>query len=504
MKNLKTKHLLIAIAIIIATSSCSKDFLETKNEGSITEVDYYKTEAQGYSALVAAYSAMRKNSGGFENNITMLNAASDDHNAGGAGPSDGLGIHRMADFSINSVTIPDSFFKVPFEGIYNANLVLEKVPAIAMDATKKQRFLAEAKALRAYYYFNLVSMFGNVPLLLKTYTTADISNIIQSPSAEVYAQIEKDLTEAIPVLPLNLAPEELGRFTKGAATALLGKAYLYDKKYPQAVTQLALVNGTPGSTSAFGYKLLDKFSDLWKVNNKFNTESILEIYHTNQSNAKWSNWGGPEALGNVVNVMVGPRGYSNIKGEDIPNGWSFNPVLPELYNLLKQDPKDVRFTATILDLNELVANGKIKPFTEGDGNTGYFLNKFIPRRADVSPSGQQELNYQQDTYAIRLADTYLMEAEALGGTGARAQALFDAVRKRAGLLPNVTVSIDAIINERRLELAGEGFRWLDLVRTGKAATALAKKGFTTGKNEVLPIPQLELKGTKLIQNPNYQ
>jgi hypothetical protein len=136
-------------------------------------------------------------------------------------------------------------------------------------------------------------------------------------------------------------------------------------------------------------------------------------------------------------------------------------------------------------------------------DTGYFLNKFLPRTSDISTGpGDQVLNYKQDTYVIRLADTYLMEAEALGGTGARAQALLDAVRTRAGL-PSVPVSIANIKAERRLELAGEGHRFFDLVRWGDAVSKLGSRGFTVGKNEIFPIPYRELQGTKLVQNPGY-
>jgi hypothetical protein len=122
---------------------------------------------------------------------------------------------------------------------------------------------------------------------------------------------------------------------------------------------------------------------------------------------------------------------------------------------------------------------------------------------DISTlGGTQDLNYQQDSYIIRLADTYLMEAEALGGTGARAQALLDAVRDRVGL-SSVPVSLAAIKTERRLELAGEGHRFFDLVRWGDAASVLAPDGFVAGKHEIFPIPAKELRGTKLVQNPNY-
>ena len=142
-------------------------------------------------------------------------------------------------------------------------------------------------------------------------------------------------------------------------------------------------------------------------------------------------------------------------------------------------------------------------YIEGYQNTGYFLKKFIPKTSDITTAGgSQELNYQQDDYVIRLADTYLLEAEALGGTGTRAQALLDAVRARVGL-SSVPVSMAAIKNERRLELAGEGHRFFDLVRWGDAATKLASRGFVTGKNEIFPIPSSELQGTQLVQNPNY-
>src|SRR5205085_6454054 len=163
---------------------------------------------------------------------------------------------------------------------------------------------------------------------------------------------------------------------------------------------------------------------------------------------------------------------------------------------------DPRFASTVLDMNTLKATGDAD-YLAGYMNTGYFIMKFIPMRTDIrTGGGAVELNFQQNDYIIRLADTYLLEAEALGGSGARAQALLDAVRARVGL-PSVPVSMDAIKSERRLELAGEGHRFFDLVRWGDAPAKLGSRGFKAGKNEVLPIPSRELIGTKLVQNPNY-
>ncbi|MBV2225133.1 MAG: RagB/SusD family nutrient uptake outer membrane protein [Cloacibacterium sp.] len=498
---LNIKNLIILATATASFAACSEDFLTVPAEGKALTSNYYKNEAEAFSGLVATYDIMKKNSGGFENMIAMLNAGSDDHFAGGGGDSDGRGIQSFSNYSQDGYTIPQSFWNDHFQGVFRANILLQKVPSTTMDANVKKRFVAEAKALRALYYFNLVRMFKNVPLFTEPVVPAEIYNVTQAKPEEVYAQIEKDLTEAITDLPATISATENGRVTKGAAKALLGKVYLYEGKNSLAAAQLAEVNGTPGGTSQFGYKLLTDFKDLWVVNNKFNSESIWEAVHTNQGNSYWGIWGSGKDEGNSLNVMVGPRNYvrKDNSAPDLPSGWSFSVFTQEFYDFMKNDP---RLDATVLDLKTLKAEGKAD-YAPGYKDTGYFLNKFTPRMADVTTGlGDAVLNYQQDTYIIRLADTYLMEAEALGGTGARAQALLTAVRARVGL-PPVAVSMAAIKAERRRELAGEGHRFFDLVRWGDAATALASRGFKAGKNEIFPIPYAELINTKLVQNPGY-
>ena len=490
----------MALAVL---GSCSEDFVTIDPQGKFDTNTYFSNEQQCYAALIGVYDPMRKNTGGFENMVAMLNAGSDDFYAGGGSSTDGTGIQNFSTHSLTSITIPGSYWNDHYQGISRANILLSKLPAASMNDAVRNRFAAEAKTLRALYYFNLVRMFKNIALVLEPLSTETIYTPEQVAPEAIYAQIEKDLTEAIAVLPNTVIKDtEAGRFNKGAAQALLGKVYLFEGKKTEAAAVLAEVNGTPGETNQYGNKLLDNFSDLWITSNKFNAESLIEVSHSSAGNSDWTFWGSGRDEGNSLNIMVGPRGYSRPTGSDAPNlpsGWAFNVATQKLYDAMQGDP---RKDATILDLKALKAAGKAN-YIPAYQDTGYFLNKYLPRQSDVSTGGgNSELNYKQNSYVIRLADTYLMEAEALG-SGARAQALLDAVRKRAGL-PSVPVTLAAIKHERRMELAGEGHRFFDLVRWGDAAAALSDRGFDAGTDEIFPIPYTELNGTKLKQNPNYQ
>jgi hypothetical protein len=502
MKTIKLKYIYAAVAMAVL-GSCSEDFVTIDPEGKFDTSTYFSNEQQCYAALIGVYDPLRKNTGGFENLVAMLNAGSDDFYAGGGSSTDGTGIQNFSTHSLSSITIPGSYWNDHYQGISRANILLSKLPAASMNDAVRNRFEAEAKTLRAFYYFNLVRMFKNIALVLEPLTTETIYTPEQVAPEVIYAQIEKDLTEAIAVLPNTVIKDtEAGRFNKGAAQALLGKVYLFEGKKPQAAAVLAEVNGTPGAVNQYGNKLLDNFSDLWVTSNKFNEESLIEVSHSSAGNSDWTFWGSGRDEGNSLNIMVGPRGYSRPKDSDAPNlpaGWAFNVATQKLYDAMQGDP---RLAATILDLKALKAAGKAD-YIPAYQDTGYFLNKYLPRQSDVSTGGgNSELNYKQNSYVIRLADTYLMEAEALG-SGPRAQALLDAVRERVGL-PSVPVTLAAIKHERRMELAGEGHRFFDLVRWGDAAAALSDRGFDAGTDEIFPIPYTELNGTKLKQNPNYQ
>lgn len=510
---MKAKYfpIICTMAAVLMLGACKDSWLDPALRGTNLEDNFYKNEGEAFKGLVAVYDVVGWQGGGYVTRTGMADAASDDHFAGGGGASDVNDFQVMTRWELTPEIGPhNDLWRKGYSGVFRANKLLEKLPEIPMDAAKKARFVAECKFLRAYFYFDLVRMFENIPLLLKPLDVNQMFDVTQAPPADVWKQIEDDLKEAIAEtnFPDRIsAGEEKARATKGAAHALLGKVYIYQKKWPEAAAELALVNGTPGMENpTYGYKLLVNFGDLWKSEPefKFNAESIFEISYTNTSQGTWDCVACTE--GNVLNIMTGPRSYT-AKTDDAPDyvsGWSFLTVTKELYAVLKDDP---RFPYTIADLKALVAAGKAT-YAPGHDDTGYFLEKFAGRVSNRVPSGVPELNFPQNIYDMRLADTYLLEAEALvmqgqgGGAGSRAYALLNAVRDRVGLTP-VVATIDNIFLERRKELAGEGHRFFDLLRTGKAEDVLRTRGFDKDKHYIFPIPFNDLQSTKMEQNKEW-
>ena len=336
---------------------------------------------------------------------------------------------------------------------------------------------------------------------------SEIYSQVQAKPADVYAQIETDLAAAIPLLPITVATDEDGRVTQGAAVALLGKVFLYEQKWTQSATELAKVNGsTPGGTSeTYGYHLQANFGAIFSPDNKFNSESIFELNFSPNQAYTWNNW--DTFKGDVYVQMTGP---SNFSDATYAGGWGFNPITTQLVAAFQHPyyaptgPVDPRYGYTMYNMDSLTtAEGN--SYSPRYQNTGWFIQKYAPLTKYKATQGQVELNYPNDYIEIRLADTYLMEAEALiqgGGDQGRAAALINAVRARVGLGP-VAATMANLKLERQLELATEGHRWYDLVRWGDAAATLGFKGFIAGKNELLPIPLTDLANTKLVQNPGY-
>lgn len=501
---MKTKHIgyLLALAgIPFLTTSCSKSFLSVNPNGEVLQSNFYKSPADALQALTAAYNPLGWECGGSDNTyidkLLPLNCASDECYSGGGGSSDTPPIQAINDYTMSGAVGPQAgLWDRNYTGIAYCNQVLENVTAASgLTTAEITEYDAEVRFLRGYYYFDLVREFGNIPLITHVLGQSEWFTQVQTSPDSIYAQIESDLTFAISNLPVTAA--QPGRATLGAANALMGKVILTENntsRMAEAAQYLDAVNNSGV------YSLLPNYADLFNVANKFNAESIFEIVHTNSQQAGWGNW--PGFLGNVYVNMIGARSFSG------PTYWSdgygFNPVTLTYVNLLKNDP---RYAASIINIDSLVAANVSTgaSYAKGYLNTGYFINKFAPIKANIAPVGQTELNWPNDYIEIRLADTYLMEAEALirgGGDAGKAATLLNAVRARVGL-PAVAATLGNIYTERQLELAFEGHRWFDLQRTGEAASALASKGYQS-TNNVLPIPLVELNNTKLKQNPGYQ
>src|ERR1700744_3337170 len=470
MKRNYLKYTAVFLLGLGALTSCKKSYLETNPKGEFLQADYYNSPDEAFAGLVAAYDPLVTETGGLDNNYIdqrgLLNSGSDDVNSGGGDQGDTPDFQEFADYSrMTSGAGPQNgLWPILFLGVSRSNTIISvlnstTIPGLSADV--KNRYVAEATFLRAHYYFDLVRLFKNIPLITKPLAPADIYNQLQAKPADVYAQIEADLTAAIPNLPTTIATSEEGRASQGAAVALLGKVYLYEQKWAQSATELAKVNGpTPGGTTpVYNYKLQANYGQVFSPDNKYNSESIFELNFSPSQAYTWNNWG--SFKGDVYCEQVGPRNYSDAT---YAGGWGINPITPQLVAAFKNPyyatgdnpPTDPRYGYTVLNMDSLAA-AEHATYQASYKNTGYFVMKYQPLVKYKATQGTPELNYPNDYIEIRLADTYLMEAEALvngGGDAGRAAALINAVRARVGLGP-VTATMDNIKAERRLELATE-------------------------------------------------
>jgi len=260
---MKKNRLFLAMAagLLVSSSllqSCGKDFLEAKPKGTHFEMNYYKNEQEAFNGLVAVYDVLGWSTGNYINKLAVMNVASDDMYAGGGGSSDLPHFQQMSSFTVTPAEGPQGgLWNGGYAGVTRANVLLSKLPTTVMDETKKKRFVAETRFLRAYFYFDLVRQFKNVPLIKVPLAASEIYNVPQVAPSEVYDFITAELKESLADLPANInITAEGGRITKAAGHALLGKVLLYQEKFAEAAAQFAEVNGEPGQVSKFGNQLM--------------------------------------------------------------------------------------------------------------------------------------------------------------------------------------------------------------------------------------------------------
>lgn len=484
----KIKYLVLSVLLTLGIFSCKK-FLTVDPPYTQDAENYFKTPEDYDRALVGAYDLLQTSF----MSLWIGEIASDNSIAGGESANDSQGLHQIDAMTHGGVNNDlRSVFRWNYVGISRANYILENKDNI--DFPGKAHIIAEAKFLRAYYYFELVKFFGDVPLVIdKRLGIEDVRKIDRAPKADVYAQIEKDLTEAAAVL--NPVAAQKGRATKGAALALLGKAYLYQSKWSEADQAFDEV------INSGLYSLHPNYSELFDVAHENNAETVFDIQYTGLEGGSY---------GCLVclegNAAPGFQGIRQYNGPVYGDGNSYNLPTQDLYDFFPAG--DPRRGVTILDIDAFIAAqpnpGSITYAIGAGGHTGYYNNKYIKRQGEIGLP-DNDLTSPVNYRVIRYADVLLMSAEAnyhLGNT-AIAQTYVNQLRSRVSI-PGASVnSLDKIYNERRFELSGEGHRFFDLVRTGKAASTIP--GFIAGKHEVFPIPQVEidLAGGRWPQNPGY-
>lgn len=486
---------IIGLFLVSTFGSCSK-FVDynPQEDYQITADNYFKTAEDYQKMTIGVYSPMQ-----WLWAVPVIGEiASDNSVTGGENATDQLALQQIDDYQTvaNNANLTE-IWKACYEGINRANYLEEN--KAKLDFTGKSALYGEVYFLRAYYYFELVKMFGGVPLFTdKRLSVSDSKKYQRATKAQVYAQIETDLTAAIAALPLS-NPQQ-GRVTKFAAQALLGKVYLYQDKFTEAAAMLENVVNGP-------FSLVTNYGNIFLQAGENGSESVFEVQYSNLSPFwDWSNPG--RGQGNLAVQLCGIR---NLTGTSpYASGWSTN--LPTANLAAAFASGDTRKAVTVLDIEAYkTANpGMNITYTVAPyKNTGLYNQKYLPRVGQTS--GQVELNYLNNYRAIRYADVLLMAAEAnnrmAAPNDAKAALYLNRVRARAfgDNLHNVSATgaalKTAIWDERRLELGMEGHRFFDLVRTGQAASKIT--GWTPNKNEVFPIPQAEVDISGLTQNPGY-
>lgn len=485
------RWVLLTLVFSAAVFTACNDFLTENLKGDFSSDTFYQNEDQALQAVNAAYNAITFK--GFDNALWVFGDVASDDAVKGGSAGDQTEITYIDEFAADANNgIISNYWAFAYEAIARCNNVITNVPLVEMNTELKDRIVGEAKFIRAYSYFNLVNIFGKVPLKLLPPVSQEAIHVPLSETTAIYVQIEKDLTDAAAVLPIAYSTSDLGRITRGAALALLGKANLYQQKWAVAIDYFQQVENLAI------YSLLPNYADNFKLTSENNSESIFEIQHlANQV----------PSTGSGMNQWFAPAAEG---------GYFFNAPTQSLVDAFEKSSTgeaDPRLDVSVGRNGQIWLNGDT--YSESwSPATGFLTKKHQQPLAEVSSSlkGDGGLNYVY----LRYADLLLMKAEALNETNQSDLALtnLNKVRQRArssyigtiptDLLTDVTTTDKnllrtAIQKERRAELAQEFHRYFDLMRWGKsiAETALGPD-FNYESKRYFPIPQAEIDANQAI------
>jgi starch-binding outer membrane protein, SusD/RagB family len=462
------------MVIALVAISCKKSFLEVSPPSAIEESNFFKTQLQAEQALTGVYRVCQWGNINFGHTpmVGWAEAASDDAYSGGGSPSDAIGVKGIENFDNTpniSFTPTDgtysSVWSIYFQGVARANVYLANIGKVDAPESFKNRTIAEAKFLRALFYFHLARWFENVPLLTKPLDNPEEYNQPQATPQQTFNQIAQDLTDAMQGLPKVSIKANGAHATYWSASALLARVYLFNKGYygTDLTTSGGVIDAAKTRTNldeiinASGASLVPAYADIWKKVSEMGSESIWEVDHSNLAFLSGSTSNQFQAQGNYNVLYFGPRGISTL---------GFSNAIPTESLYQEFEAGDPRRDATIKIINTTAAAGS-STFIRGWQHTGYFNNKYSQYDIEYkTPSGLSEINWAQNNREIRFADVLLMAAELnIGVDQAKADQYLKRVRDRAGL--PVRVANEANMrHERRVELAGEGVRYFDLLRYG--------------------------------------
>jgi hypothetical protein len=534
------KILIVAITMTFALSSCQK-FLTTQLMTQKTSESYYQTPDDAATALVGCYNGLDLMwNGGIA--LPLEAEVCSDNCFGATGSADGYGWNMMDEFNKNVSPTDASMFEGnwqnSYQAIYRCNTFIDRIGQVKWGSDTASRAIdeGEAKFLRGYLYFGLVRLFGNIPLVLHP----TVANVKQASPDSVYMQIVKDLKFAaanLPAKPYSATPA--GRATKWAAESMLARVYLfysgyYGKSSIDGFTKADALAAVEDVIKNGGYSLVPDFTSLWPAASEAkgvsyagenNPEIVFSIKYTGNADYNGNITGNTWLL--MTGIRLGAGGGVSIYPYGY--GWGGCTVDPKLWNAY--NASDARRFATItsvvdegLDAKCATITGKTFSAANNREYTGYYMKKYSPL-CDTNNSPLPATNYliaqKQDYFVMRYSDVLLMAAE-LGSPNALTY--FNEVHTRAGLPAVSSIDEAAIMNERRLEFAGEGIRYWDLLRQGiqKAANTIvantsmsylqdgtgspsisAANIIATGGFMQIPETEITLSGGVLKQNPGW-
>lgn len=494
------------MATAFLATGCSDSFLEVTSPTQEFIDTYYTTDAHIQEAVVAAYDPLHWTDWGMDeyNPVTLMSdIMADDLWIGGQDRTDNQAWHLMMNFEAIPTNVIKGLWSVAYSGVKRSNDVLTYLEWAGENVKEENRayYTAQVLTLRALYYNWLWKFWGNIPYYDVNLTAPYLAE--QLPADQVYEKIIADLDNVISmdVLPMRETSENYGRVTKAMAYMLYAEVVMYqndESRYGKALQYMQEI------INSGEYDLVDDYAGIFKESGEWNKESIFEVNYTDDNAVR--SWSAPlTAGGTVLPTLISPHTWPDgTDGHD--QGWGFCPVRLETYERYANN--DTRRDATCWNAGALGVD-----YNKRYQDTGLFLEKYAALTGNnKDQKADAQLNWNNNLRIYRFSETLLNAAEliARGAGSGDAKLYLNKVRKRAGLVTELEPTIDNIIEERHLEFVGEGKRYWDLIRTGKASSVLVpdEYGYRTNtwteNKKYLPIPQSEIDAAQgtLTQN-NY-